>query len=86
MKDLRLHLDGAFDRVGDETILFGFFQNSRHARRDRWPKRMTILGFHDDLGDLIAASLNFFQFPLAVEDKLTIDTFENSAIASRVSA
>jgi len=23
----------AFDRVGDETILFGFFQDSRHARK-----------------------------------------------------
>jgi hypothetical protein len=60
MENLGLDSDRALDRVGDKTILFGFFQDSRHAGE--------IIGgcnhdprFHDDLGYLVAAPLNFLE-------------------------
>jgi len=63
MKHLRLDLDLALDRIGDETILFGFFQDARHARQviGRGDHHMRL---DDDLGDLIGAALGFFQFAL----------------------
>ena len=59
MKNLGLDFDAAFDRVGDETILFSFFQDSRHARQIV-RRRYNNSRFYDDLGDLIAASLEIF--------------------------
>ena len=54
MKDFGLDFDRRLDRVGDKAIVFGFFQDPRHAReiagrRQNHPWR------YDDLGDLVAA-------------------------------
>ena len=64
MEDLGLDFDRALDRVGDETVLFGFFQDARHARQ--------IVGgrdhdsrFHNDFGDLIAAARNLLELSLS---------------------
>ena len=60
MEYFRFDFDCAFDRIGYETIFFSFFQDSRHAGE--------IIGgckhdprFHDDLGYLVAATLNFLE-------------------------
>ena len=63
MKNLGLDFDRALDRVGDKTILLGFFQDTRHSReivrRSNYDPR-----FHDDLGYLVAAPLNFLDLSL----------------------
>ena len=53
VKDFGLDPDCRFDRVGDKTIVFGFFQKSRHAREivGRSNDNFWVYGY---LGDLIA--------------------------------
>ena len=43
MKNLRVQLDGALDRVGDETIFFGFLQ-IRGIRLKSFAEAITTLG------------------------------------------
>ena len=57
MKNFRFDLYRALDRVGDETVLFGFFQDARHAR-EIVGGRKDDLWLNDNLGNLIASSLD----------------------------
>ena len=61
MEDFRLDLDRASYRVGDKAVLFGFFEDARHAREvvDRSDHDSR---FDDDLSDLVAAARDFLQF------------------------
>ena len=59
MEELRLDFDCTLDRVGDETILFSFFQDARYSReiagtREHDPRS------YNDLGNLVTASFDFF--------------------------
>ena len=63
VKYFRLYLDGALNRVGDETIFFSLLQNPWHPaqvtdRSDHYS------GFNYDLGYLIVASRHFLQLTL----------------------
>ena len=60
MKHLGLDFNGALDRVGDKTILLGFFQDTRHAR-EIVGRGNHDPGFHYDFGYLVAAPLNFLE-------------------------
>ena len=61
MKHLGLDFDGALDRVGDKTILLGFFQDTRHAR-EIVGRGNHDPGFHDDFElNPVAAPLNFLE-------------------------
>ena len=60
VEDFRLDLDGALNRVGDETIFFSLLQNPWH------PAQVTDRSnhysrFNHDLGYLIIASRHFLQ-------------------------
>ena len=58
MENFRLDLDRALDRVGDKAVLFGLFEDARHARqvvnRSDQDSR-----FDDDLSNLVAAARDF---------------------------
>ena len=59
MKNLGLYFDDTLDRVGDETILFSFFQDSRHTRQIVH-RCENDSGLYDDFCNLKPASLNLF--------------------------
>src|SRR5262249_23326867 len=68
VKDFWLEFDDTLNRVRYKTVLFGFFQNSRHpfqifGRSNHDP------GFKHDLGYLVTAPWHFFELTLGCRRK-----------------